>query len=57
MNLMNEKTMIKKTFTPIFNTSFQRTSKKFDPEKYGKTREKFESFKYVFRVKLRANYD
>ena len=46
----------KKAFTPIFST-FQRTPKFPDPEKYKKVREKFESFKYVFRVKFRANYD
>ena len=48
--------MIKKVFTPAFST-FQRTPKFLDPEKYGKVREKFESFKYVFRVKCRTNYD
>ena len=26
-------------------------------EKYGKTREEFESFKYTLRVKLKTNYD
>ena len=35
----------------------QRTFKFPDPEKYGKAREKFESFKNIFRVKFRANYD
>ena len=48
----------KKVFTPIFfNTTPQRTPKLFDPEKYGRAREKFESFKYAFRAKLRTNYD
>ena len=48
--------MIKKAFSPIFSI-FQRTFKFFDPEKYGKIREKFESFKYVFLVKFRTKYD
>ena len=48
----------KRAFTPISsNTTSQRTPKFFDPEKYGRAREKLESFKYAFRVKLRANYD
>ena len=46
----------KKAFTPIFSI-FQPTPKFFDLEKYGRVGEKFESFKYVFRVKFRANYD
>ena len=51
--------MIINFFTPVFflKTNFQRTFKFFDPGKYGKAREKLESFKYVFRVKFRANYD
>ena len=48
----------KRVFTPIsFNTTLQRTPKFPDPEKYGRAREEFESFKYAFRAKLRANYD
>ena len=48
----------KKVFTPIFfNTTLQPTFKFPDPEKYGKTREELESFKYTFRAKLRTNYD
>ena len=47
----------KKAFTSAFSTTFQRIFKFPDPEKYGKAREKFESFKYVLRVKFRANYD
>ena len=47
----------KKTFIFISFTTFQRTFKFLDPEKYGKAREKFESFKYVLRAKFRANYD
>ena len=46
----------KKAFTPIFSI-FQRTFKFLDPEKYKKNREKFESFKYVFPVKFRINYN
>ena len=46
----------RKVFTPAFST-LQRTFKFLDPEKYGKARKEFESFKYVFRVKFRANYD
>ena len=46
----------KKAFIPIFST-LQRTFKFPDPEKYGKTREEFESFKYIFRIKFRASYD
>ena len=46
----------KRAFTSTsFNT--QRTPKFPDPEKYGRAREELDSFKYVFRVKLRANYD
>ena len=44
-----------KAFTPASST--QRTPKFPDPEKYGRAREELESFKYAFRVKLRANYD
>ena len=47
----------KKSFTFVSSTTPQRTLKCPDPEKYGKTREEFESFKYTLRVKLRANYD
>ena len=47
----------KKAFTLASFTTLQRTLKFPDPEKYGGTREKFESFKYVLRAKLRANYD
>ena len=48
----------KRAFTPVFfNTTLQRTPKFPDPEKYGRAREEFESFKYAFRAKLRANYD
>ena len=55
---MKEKIIVKKYFALIFfNIKFQRIFKFFDPEKYGKIRENFESFKYVFRVKFRANYD
>ena len=47
----------KRAFTPVSFTTFQRILKFPDPEKYGKTREKLESFKYALRAKLRANYD
>ena len=42
---------------PQFFFNAQRTFKFPDPEKYGGVREEFDSFKYVFRVKFRANYD
>ena len=41
---------------PVFST-FQRTFKFPDPEKYKKYREKLESLKYVFLVKLLTSYD
>ena len=47
----------KKAFTFVSFTIFQRILKFFDFEKYGGVREKFESFKYILRVKFRANYD
>ena len=48
----------KRIFTSVFsNTTLQRTFKFLDSKKYGGAREKFESFKYAFRAKLRANYD
>ena len=48
----------KKVFIPVFfNTTPQRTIKFFHPEKYGRVRKKFESFKYAFLAKFRANYD
>ena len=46
----------KKSFTTVFFI-FQRTFKFPYPERYKKIREKFESFKYIFRVKFRTNYD
>ena len=45
-----------RAFTPAFSNT-QRTPKFPDPEKYGKAREELESFKYIFRAKLRTNYD
>ena len=53
---MNEKTKKKSTPT-FFNTNFQRPPKFLDPEIYGKIHEKLESFKYIFRIKFRTNYD
>ena len=55
MNSMSEKTMI--NFFNLISSIFQRTFKFLDPEKYKKVREKLEPFKYIFRVKSRANYD
>ena len=43
----------KKAFTFVSFTTFQRIPKFPDPEKYGGTREVFESFKYILRVKFR----
>ena len=47
----------KRAFTPVFFITPQRILEFLDFEKYGRTHEKFESFKYALRVKLRANYD
>ena len=44
----------KKALVPA---NIQRIFKFPDFEKYGRAREKFESFKYALRAKLRANYD
>ena len=57
MNLTKEKTVIKKLFQTFLTPTFNELLKKNYPEKYGKVRKKFESFKYIFRVKFRTDYD